>query len=227
MEQDVEGMPPYVDVHTHNGNKKGIYILDISDGKEAREWEMCSAGVHPLFIEGMEQLEKVREYAEEGKLTAIGEAGFDRNSRTGMSVQTAVFEEQVRVSEVCRLPLIIHCVRAYPELLAVYKKMHPLQAWIVHGYNNNAQILSELLKHDFYISVGKKVFVENSNIRRLLPVLPDDRIFLETDDSDTTIEEIYRTAAAVKNRPLEILRKEVWNNFERVFGKYSGGKEGI
>lgn len=227
MERDAEGMPPYIDVHTHSRGKGGIYILDISDGKEAGTGERCSAGVHPLFIKGKEQLEKVREYAEKGKLAAIGEAGFDRNSPSDISLQTVVFEEQVRISESCRLPLIIHCVRAYPELLAVYKKMRPLQAWIIHGYNNNVQILSELLKHDFYISVGKKVFAENSNIRRLLPVLPDDRIFLETDDGGSTIEEVYRTTAAIKNRPLEILQEEVWDNYKKVFGKRAGEKEGI
>ena len=148
---------------------------------------------------------------------AVGEAGFDRNSETGIAAQTELFEEEVRISETYKLPLIIHCVKAFPELLAVYKKMRPRQAWIIHGYNNNRQILDELLKHGLYISAGKKVFVETSNIRQLLPFIPLEQLFIETDDSDYTIEEVYAKVADLLRIPLDMLIRCMYRNWLSVF----------
>lgn len=44
----------FVNIHTHRREGE-IYILDISDGKESREGELCSYGLHPLYIRGEEQ----------------------------------------------------------------------------------------------------------------------------------------------------------------------------
>lgn len=216
MKPEGQETEKYVDVHTHKRGKD-IYLLDISDGKRAEEGELCSAGIHPMFIGKSEPIGRIEEWAERKRIVAVGEAGFDRNSETGIAVQTELFEAEVRISEAYGLPLIIHCVKAFPELLAVYKKMRPGQAWIIHGYNNNRQILDELLKHGLYISAGKKVFVETSNIRQLLPFIPLEQLFIETDDSDYTIEEVYAEVAGLLHIPLDVLIRCMYRNWLSVF----------
>lgn len=216
MKSEGQERVKYVDVHTHKRGKD-IYLLDISDGRLAEEGELCSAGIHPMFIGTSEPVKRIEEWAERKRIVAVGEAGFDRNSETGIAVQTELFEEEVRISETYKLPLIIHCVKAFPELLAVYKKMRPRQAWIIHGYNNNRQILDELLKHGLYISAGKKVFVETSNIRQVLPFIPLEQLFIETDDSDYTIEEVYAKVADLLRIPLDMLIRCMYRNWLSVF----------
>ncbi len=71
-----------------------------------------------------------------------------------MKTQEEILEVQVRLAEELCKPLIIHCVKAYSELIAVRKRTKSSVAWIVHGYNNNERILRQLLDHGFYISVG-------------------------------------------------------------------------
>ena len=44
-----------------------------------------------------------------------------------MQLQVAVFKEQVELSEKYELPLIIHCVKAMDELLALRKERAPKQ----------------------------------------------------------------------------------------------------
>lgn len=216
MKSEGQERVKYVDVHTHKRGKD-IYLLDISDGRLAEEGELCSAGIQPMFIGTSEPVKRIEEWAERKRIVAVGEAGFDRNSETGIAAQTELFEEEVRISETYKLPLIIHCVKAFPELLAVYKKMRPRQAWIIHGYNNNRQILDELLKHGLYISAGKKVFVETSNIRQLLPFIPLEQLFIETDDSDYTIEEVYAKVADLLRIPLDMLIRCMYRNWLSVF----------
>ncbi len=205
-----------MNVHTH-ARGEGVYVRDIGRGVGRASGELCSWGIHPLFTEGGVSIEQLREAAGRGEIVAVGEAGFDRNALTAMEEQRRLFKEEVEISEGYGLPLIIHCVRAFPELLSVYKRRRPSQAWIVHGYNNNEEILAQLLRQNMYVSAGKKLFVPHSNIRRVLPLIPPEQLFLETDDSELSIERVYREAAELRGVSLEVLCRQVYGNFKRVF----------
>ena len=56
-----------------------------------------------------------------------------------------------------------------------------------------------------------------SPVYRLLPEVPRERLLLETDNSDYTIEEIYRQVAECRNERAEELQQYVQLNFERLF----------
>lgn len=201
-----------INIHTHRQGDS-TRILDISDGHPLAGATFFSAGVHPRYVERSLPPNALEELAAKGKLAAIGEAGFDRRSTTDMDTQTQLFEAQIRLSESYRLPLIIHCVKAYPELLTLHVRLHPRMPWIVHGYNNNGQILDDLLKSDgIFISAGPRVLDENSNIRHLLPFIPLDRLFLETDDTDFTIEDVYQGAAQTLAIPVDSLETKINQN---------------
>lgn len=216
-------MSEFVNIHTHR-REGNLYILDISDGKEKKKDETCSFGIHPLFIEGEEQLAEVERLAREKEIVAIGEAGMDRNSTTDMELQILLFERQIYLSEQYQLPLIIHCVRAYPELLSLHKRIKPRQAWIIHGFNNNRTILRELLRHGLYVSAGKHLFSPHSNIMKLLPEIPIGQLFIETDDAAYKIEQLYEKAADILKITPEELRTGIYKNYERLFTWLQAGE---
>lgn len=213
-------MAELVNIHTHRSGE-GLRILDCNYVQCPGEGELYSMGMHPILTKGEAELIQIEENIKAGIIIAVGESGLDRNSDIPLDQQIVWFEKQVLLSEKYHLPLIIHCVRAFPELISIHNKLHPVQAWIVHGYNNNREILTELLRHGLYISVGKAVMNESSNIRMLLPYIPLNRMFLETDDSDYSIEDIYRQVALNLNLNIEELREIIYNNFRRLF---SGAK---
>jgi len=204
-----------VNIHTHKrGN--GIYILDISDGRKRENKELCSQGIHPLFV-SCTKLEDIEQAAATNEIAAIGEVGLDRNSAVSLEKQLCLLRAEIEISEKYGLPLIIHCVKAYPELISLYRMKKPAQAWIIHGYNNNKEILAELLKHGFYISGGKKLLNPDSNISRLISDIPLSRLFLETDDSDYTLETIYAQAAEKIGIPQKELEDQLYCNFTNLF----------
>ena len=45
-----------------------------------------------------------------------------------------------------------------------------------------------------------------------------DRVFFETDDAEIQIEEVYRSAALVKDMDIDVLCSKVEENLQRVFG---------
>lgn len=181
----------------------------------------CSIGIHPwdLTAENSERLwdvlqrELERRKSENRPCVAIGEAGLDKLAAAPMELQVKIFERQVALSEDCRLPLIIHCVKAVDELLAVKKRLAPLQAWIWHGFRGKAQQASQLLRHGFYLSLGEHYS------REAMQAIPASRLFLETDESALDISDIIRRAAEVRGVDAECLQETLRENVQKVFFK--------
>ena len=88
---------------------------------------------------------------------------------------------------------------------------------IIHGYNNNAIIANQLLKKGFYLSFGKAIMNENSNPSKIISTIPIEKLFLETDDSEISIENIYNAAAKCINVEPELLKINIYKNYNRVF----------
>lgn len=211
----------WINVHTHKPGA-GINIVDPCLGKIVLPENgkvYFSMGIHPLYIDATaeEKLQEIGQAAATGKIVAIGECGLDRNSPVPMKVQQDLFERQAELAARYDLPLIIHGVRAIPELITVCKKCQSHCKWIMHGFNNRREILQDLLRHEFYISAGRYVMNEASHIYRLLPEIPPDRLFIETDNSDFAIEEIYTRVARRRDVRVEELRKIVGRNYRRLF----------
>lgn len=215
MEQD------WINVHTHRPGR-GINVVDPCLGKVEATGEgiiYWSEGIHPMFVgeDAGERLRRIEAAAAEGKIVAVGEAGFDRNVAVGMEEQEMWFVRQAEIAERYGLPLIIHGVRATSELLAAHKRMGKPDKWIIHGFNNRREILQELLRRGFYISAGRQVMDEHSPVYEVLPEIPLDRLFIETDNSEFMIDEVYRRVATRRGMTLESLKVSVFDNFRKLF----------
>ena len=55
-----------------------------------------------------------------------------------------VFREHVKLSEMLRKPLIVHCVKAVDELLAIRKEMGVTHPWVLHGYRGGPEQAEQL-----------------------------------------------------------------------------------
>lgn len=222
-------MNPYVNIHTHHVGR-GYNILDVGEGKEwlvseqERESQvgdevLYSVGIHPMKIGtvGDEALTNLREMMEREKVVAIGECGLDRRSAVDLKEQEKLFVAQVQLAERYRKPLIIHCVKAYSELIALRKRTKSTVPWIIHGFNNNEQILHQLLEHEFYISIGAALFNPRSNAFRLVREIPLEALFFESDDEDVDILYLYEAASCISGIGEEDLKKKIWENYQKVF----------
>ncbi|HSM49382.1 MAG TPA: hypothetical protein VK872_16295, partial [Draconibacterium sp.] len=71
-------------------------------------------------------------------------------------------------------------------------------------------------KRGIFFSFGKSLFDESSKSIESLKCLPMEKIFFETDEFDGSVKQIYERAAILKNVSPDILKIEVWNNFNRI-----------
>ena len=211
---------PYINIHTHNIFRKDeLFILNLSPERYV-DGVYCSVGIHPWHINfnSLESdLEKLKSIALKNNVLAIGECGLDRLIDVSLEQQEVIFKAQLKIAEEVQKPVIIHCVKAFDSLIRIKKEMNINVPLVVHGYNNNQQILLELLKNGFYISFGKALLIEGSNASKFLSTVAIEKLFLETDDADITIKTIFEKSAELKNLPVNKLKEKLFSNFKQLF----------
>jgi TatD DNase family protein len=179
-----------------------------------------SIGLHPWYIKdeknALVQIFEINNYIEKNppKLFAIGETGLDKLCDTPLALQKMVFEQHIRWSEHYKKPLIIHCVRAHQEILAFRKATRPTTPWVLHGFDKNVELAVQLYRHGFQFSLGAALLHPQKNWSSFFQYIPLTHIFLETDDrADITIEAMYEAAAKWANVEVEVLKKQVFENY--------------
>ena len=119
-------------------------------------------------------------------------------------------------------PVVVHCVKAFSELIKAKKECAPNIPVIVHGFNNNEKIFMELVKNDFFFSFGSAILQPNSNAANALKNVPTDRFFLETDDKKISTKAIYEVASSILNIEEETLKALIINNLKQIKPNFNG-----
>ena len=104
--------------------------------------------------------------------------------RLNDEAQLAAFEEQVKWSVDCQLPLMIHCRKAQHELVAILKRYQDnLPGGVFHCFTGNEQEAKELLQFErFMLGIGGVLTFKKSHLPEVLSAcVPLNRIVLETD----------------------------------------------
>ena len=209
-----------IDIHTHKvkqNNSKCIQNLH-ADFDETSSLNFYSMGIHPWYIDAsnvQDELSKMKIASHQKNVLAIGECGLDRICETPFKLQESIFLAQILWANEIAKPIIVHCVRAFREALDVFKMSNNIMPVVFHGFNNNIGIANDLLSAGFYLSFGKGLF--NPSMDSVFSKIPSDKIFLETDDADCTIEDIYKKAAQIKNTSIEQLSLQIMQNSKTVF----------
>ncbi len=202
-----------VNIHTHFPTLQpgSLEIESVYFGQiQAPRSKHRSVGLHPWYLEGIDLEEAAKwlqEQADRADTCAIGEAGLDKVCKTPWELQVLAFQSCAAVSESTKKPLILHCVRAYSEIIALKKEWKPSQAWIFHGFDRNLPTAAMALRAGCYLSFGSALFKENSHAAESLLATPDDRFFLETDTSKIEIESIYEKAASIRGLSIKALEQ--------------------
>ncbi len=174
-----------------------------------------SVGFHPYNVGKVnenETLEKVKHATEHPRVFAVGEVGLDKSIDAPFEDQMRIFEKQVEIAESANLPVVLHVVRSFNEIIGFAKSHQPMVPMIIHGYNGSAEMAEDLVKAGFLISFGEAIAGEHSRIVEALQKVPVEKLFLETDEGDMDIREIYHFAAEVKGVSVDHLRVQIFEN---------------
>jgi TatD DNase family protein len=217
---DIQKM--FLNLHTHHpqGDPAILEIenLDYHQALSGRtRW--YSAGIHPWLPGGSDLAAAgnwLRQHAGQPDCLAIGETGLDKLSSTPWALQQDAFRLCIQVALAHDKPLVLHCVRAHAEVLALIVT-HKADRFVFHGFDKHPQTAGMLLDAGAFLSFGTALFREKSHAADAFRACPDERFFLETDDRDRSIRDIYTHAAAIRNTTPEALAGQIRSNAARFF----------
>ncbi len=181
-----------------------------------------SVGIHPWKVSDgwQKDFESVRSVAQRSDVWAIGECGLDKVRGEALSLQIEAFRAHVALSEEVQKPLVIHCVKAFDELLALRKEWEQktashrreamgigenekgLQPWIIHGFRGKPEQAQQIMAKGLLLSFGHHYHVET--LRSVFTAFQKrcseglscaNPFFLETDDLHLSVHQIYEQAA--------------------------------
>lgn len=215
----------YIDIHTHKEPDRGVKAIrnlmnpDTVSGELDREG-LFSAGLHPWHLHPdhwQDDIAEIRKHMNHPRMVAIGEAGLDRLTDLPLELQKSVFLETVRLSEEAGKPLIIHAVRTHTEIALLHAQLKPAQPWIIHGFNNRNTLGHGLLNQGIYLSFGAAILNEGTPASRMLAETPLDRFFLESDDAQVSMKDLYERAAILTGTEVETMAEQIEQRFNRIF----------
>lgn len=208
-------MSVYLDFHTHQTDALMAIVNYFPSAEITKTW--FSMGIHPMFVDNLGQQKKwIEKWVLHENCLAVGEFGLDKRSSLSMEEQIALMSFQFNLAEKVQKPAVIHCVQAH-HYLHQYLQQHNITVPIIlHGFNQKQLVLNDF-KKSCYFSFGKALLFDDSNAQKALLQLPLEKIFLETDDAEISIEEIYVKASKLLNLTIENLHKQIQQNFKQVF----------
>jgi TatD DNase family protein len=213
----------FLNLHTHKFTNQDTVLELVNQYPKEFDAEIpfYSIGIHPWYIDEQRleaDLQIIERKLQEPNCLALGECGLDKRIEIPLELQQMVFERQLLLAQKQNKPVVIHCVAAFQEVIALKKRLKITVPMIIHGFSKNKQVAKELIDNGFYISFGKYL-LRNPELKAVFQGIPNDRFFLETDTIEEGIEEIYALAAHYKNWSIDELQQEIKSNFAAVFKK--------
>jgi TatD DNase family protein len=205
-----------IDIHTHKREEGVLSLLSqrVVTGAEQEPDQPFSAGIHP-WDAAVAQIDCALAYLRRCNSAAIGETGLDFACEVEHGVQQSVFEAQLGIAVERGLPVIIHCVRAYNNVLDTLDRLRP-KSVIMHGFIGSKELAQRIIGRGYHLSFGPRA-INSPKTLEAFAIAPLDLIFAETDDSEVGIREVYQQLAAAKNISIDKLIREIESNYNRLF----------
>jgi TatD DNase family protein len=147
----------------------------------------AAPGIHPMAAlecteEAIDRLEAMARHA-----VAIGEIGLDYSyTQVPRQIQQTVFRVQIRLAVRLGLPVIIHCRRAFADLLFILRQEQVSSVGgVMHAFSGSLESAAECIKLGLRIGIAGPVTYATA----LRPVevvrrIPLEQLLLETDAPD-------------------------------------------
>lgn len=170
----------------------GADIDDLGYAQElAHRYEhiFFAAGIHPYHHEQYDE-KILRTFLKDEKCIAVGECGLDyfrlpedaEEKHAEKQIQQEIFAKHIALAREIKKPLIVHIRDANEDSrrLLMEGKAHEVGG-VLHCYNASKHLL-DLANSDFYFGIGGVLTFKNAkNLVEVLPLIPKEKLLLETD----------------------------------------------
>lgn len=196
----------------------------------------ATVGIHPseaatLSSSGLTELSLL---AGSPRVVGVGETGLDSAdmAETPLEVQEASLRAHIALARERNLPLILHCRDAFAPLFSVLdgEPLSPRRG-VFHCFTGSREEAFGALDRGFFLSFsGIVTFKSAGALREILPLIPADRILLETDcpylapvpyrgktNEPAYLHETLQACAIARNEPPLSFARRILDNTREFF----------
>ncbi len=202
---------------------------------EHHDGVFAAIGVHPHDAAACDKsrLNELRALARSRKVAAIGESGLDFHyMRSPIEAQEIAFRRHLELAAALDLPIVIHCRDAEARLVEIVREIEmPPAGGVIHCFTGDAEAARSFLTLGFHISFSGIVTFRNAaTLRAVVPMVPDDRLMVETDapylapepyrgkrNEPAYLRRTLEAVAALRGNEPAALSEIVTNNAIRLF----------
>lgn len=156
-------------------------------------------GVHPMHADLVDDDCLARLETMARNAVAVGEVGLDPVYQVSLATQEYAFRRQIGLALKLKLPLLVHCRRAFQRTLNVLRdeRAH-LVGGVMHAYSGSPEMAREFIRQGFAISVSGMATRQTAHrLRRIVQAIPLEHLVVETDAPDLAPERFL----GMPNRP--------------------------
>jgi len=184
-------------------------------------------------------LETMRNLAAEGRLSAVGECGFDLYNaafKETEGTQDTLFAAHLEIAVNYGLPVVLHVRRAMNKIFAAEKTLSKCKAVVFHSWPGTLEEARSLLRRgvNAYFSFGNAIMLNHKQAIQCCSLLPAERLLTETDAPFqprrgekysvwADLRLILETAVTLRNNAenavtdAKALERQIEENFHDVF----------
>ena len=196
----------------------------------------AAVGIQPenVLESSFSDLDEFRVLAKDPKVVAIGEIGLDYHYTTETKeLEKEFFLKQLLLAEELNLPVEVHLRDATGDFMNIMRDFikHHKVTVIMHSFSESKEIMEELVRYGFYISLSGPVTFKNARVQKeVAEAVPVNLLLTETDspymapvplrgtiNEPKNIPYILEEIASLKGMDKKELEKIIDNNFNRVF----------
>ena len=132
---------------------------------------------------------KLIEAQADDRCVAVGECGLDfAVADVNRDQQLQWLQAQLQLANEHHLPVILHCRKAFPELLTLLRQHLPKMGGVYHGFSGSYQQATQLVDLGIKIGVGGTItYSRAQKTRATIAKLPLSALLLETDAPDMPV----------------------------------------
>ena len=202
----------------------------------------ASVGIHPQQTDPKnhqsleKQIKELEILAKNNQVIAIGECGLDYNPAPpeekdrSKEDQIYLFRKQIKLAKKLDLPLIIHCRKAFEDLIEILEKEDlPLKRGVFHCYAGGKKGIKQAETLGFYFGLTGNITYDEG-LENVFKNIPLNKILLETDspylspsprrgetNEPANVAIIAEFLARLKNKPIEEISKQTEENIRKIF----------
>lgn len=203
-------MNDLTDIHTHTPGRSEALLslpplvaMDLHNHPD--EPQPYSIELHPWHLVPStltDFRQAVDACCDDPRWRAVGECGLDRLCDTPAALQREAFLLALHTARTSGKPVVIHCVRQWEELDRCVREVWGASGaqaaadaglpLILHGFRKGPALALQLLRAGYAFAFGPHFHTDTVRL------IPEHRLYCETDDSTTDIALIRQAVAAAK-----------------------------